>query len=85
MKFFATSYGKGLVDRIEEKAVWRHIRSEKSHITTPQEYSALAKQLYPIVSECVKLAAPQGQGLIRIHRLEIKLRQQIYQLDSGLL
>lgn len=24
-----------------KRAVWRHIRSERSHITTPQEYSAL--------------------------------------------
>ena len=28
-----------------KKAVWRHIRSERSHVTTPHEYSALAKQL----------------------------------------
>ena len=30
-----------------KRAVWRHIWSERSHITTPQEYSALAKQLCP--------------------------------------
>ena len=30
-----------------KRVVWRHIRSERSHITTPQEYSALAKQLCP--------------------------------------
>ena len=30
-----------------KRAVWRYIRSERSHITTPQEYSALAKQLCP--------------------------------------
>ena len=50
--FFATSHGKGVVDGIGgtiKRAVWRHIRSEKSHITTPQEYSALAKQLCPNV------------------------------------
>ena len=28
-----------------KRAVWRHIRSERSPVTTPQEYSALAKQL----------------------------------------
>ena len=28
-----------------KRAVWRNIRSERSHVTTPQEYSALAKQL----------------------------------------
>ena len=46
--FFATSHGKGVVDGIGgtiKRAVWRHIRSERSHITTPQEYSTLAKQL----------------------------------------
>ena len=48
--FFATSHGKGVVDGIGgtvKRAVWRHIRSEKSHITSPQEYSVLAKQLCP--------------------------------------
>ena len=48
--FFATCHGKGVVDGIGgtiKRAVWQHIRSEKSHITTPQEYSALAKQLCP--------------------------------------
>ena len=30
-----------------KRAVWRHIRSEKSHIITPKQYSALAKQLCP--------------------------------------
>ena len=30
-----------------KRAVWRHIRLERSHITTLQEYSALAKQLCP--------------------------------------
>ena len=46
--FFATSHGKGVVDGIGgtvKRAVWRNIRSERSHVTTPQEYSALAKQL----------------------------------------
>ena len=46
----ATSHGKGVVDGIGgtvKRAVWRHIRSERSHITTPQVYSALAKQLCP--------------------------------------
>ena len=28
-------------------AIWRHIQSERSHITTLQEYSALAKQICP--------------------------------------
>ena len=30
-----------------KRAVWRHIWLERSHITTPREYSALAKQLCP--------------------------------------
>ena len=44
--FFATSHGKGVVDGIGgavKRAVWRHIRAEKSHINTPQEYSLLAQ------------------------------------------
>ena len=50
MEYFAISHGKGVVDGIGgtvKRAIWRHIRSERSHITTPQEYSALAKQLCP--------------------------------------
>ena len=46
--FFATSHGKGVVDGIGgtvKRTVWRHIRSERSHITTPHDYAALAKQL----------------------------------------
>ena len=45
--FFATSHGKGVVDGIGgtvKRSVWRHIQSERSHITTPQEYSALTSQ-----------------------------------------
>lgn len=50
MEFFATSHGKGVVDGIGgtvKRAVWRQIRSGRSHITTPQEYSGLAQQLCP--------------------------------------
>lgn len=46
--FFATSHGKGVVDGIGgtvKRTVWRYIRSEKCHVTTPQDYAALAKQL----------------------------------------
>ena len=46
--FFATSHGKGVVDGIGgmvKRTVWRHIRSERSHVTTPHDYAALAKQL----------------------------------------
>ena len=28
-----------------KRTVWRHIRSERSHVTTPHDYAALAKQL----------------------------------------
>ena len=28
-----------------KRSVWRHIRSERSHVTTPHDYAALAKQL----------------------------------------
>ena len=50
--FFATSHGKGVVDGIGgtvKRSVWRHIRSEISHITTLQKYSALTKQLCPSI------------------------------------
>ena len=50
--FFATSHGKGVVDGIGgtvKRAVWRHIRTERSHITTPDEYATLAKDLCPNV------------------------------------
>ena len=30
-----------------ERTVWRHIKSERSHITTPAEYSLVAKHLSP--------------------------------------
>ena len=30
-----------------KRAVWRHLRLERSHVTTLQEYSALAKQPSP--------------------------------------
>ena len=46
--FFATSHGKGVVDGIGgtvKRTVWRLIRSERSHVTTPHDYAALAKQL----------------------------------------
>ena len=46
--FFATSHGKGVVDGIGgtvKRTVWRHIRSERCHVTTPHDYAALAKQL----------------------------------------
>ena len=48
--YFATFHGKGVVDGIGgmvKRAVWRHIRSQRSHNTTQQEYSAIAKQLCP--------------------------------------
>ena len=32
-----------------KRAIWRHIRSERCHITNPHEYSVLAKQLCPNV------------------------------------
>ena len=28
-----------------KRTVWRHIRSERSHVTIPHDYAALAKQL----------------------------------------
>ena len=28
-----------------KRTVWRHIRPERSHVTTPHDYAALAKQL----------------------------------------
>ena len=28
-----------------KRTVWRHIRSERSHVTTPHDYAALAKQM----------------------------------------
>ena len=51
--FFATSHGKGVVDGIGgtlKRAVWRNIRAEKNHITSPQEYATLAKELCPNVT-----------------------------------
>ena len=48
--FFATSHGKGVVDGIGgtvKRTVWRHVRSEGCHITTPQEYADQAKKLCP--------------------------------------
>lgn len=47
---FATFHGKVVIDGIGgivKRAVWRHILSERIHITTMQEYSALTKQLCP--------------------------------------
>ena len=46
--FFATSHGKGVVDGIGgtvKRTVWRHIKTEKHHITSAQEYATLAKEL----------------------------------------
>lgn len=32
-----------------KRAVWRHVKAEKSHVTDPQQYAALARQLCPKV------------------------------------
>ena len=48
--FFATSQGKGVVDGLGgtvKRAVWRHVRSEKVHITTAEEYAKIAEQHNP--------------------------------------
>ncbi len=50
--FFATSHGKGVVDGIGgtvKRAVWRYVKAEQSHVTDPQQYAALARQLCPKV------------------------------------
>ena len=50
MELFAISHGKGVVDGIGgtvKRTVWRHVRSEGCHITTPQEYADKAKKLCP--------------------------------------
>ena len=35
--FFATSHGKGVVDGIVKRAVWRHVRSNQAHVSTPEQ------------------------------------------------
>ena len=50
--FFATSHGKGVVDGLGctvKRSVWRHIRSEKAHITSAKEYSIVAKERNPSI------------------------------------
>ena len=51
--FFATSHGKGVVDGIGgtvKRAVWRHVKAERAHVTNASEYSTLGKQLCPNVN-----------------------------------
>ena len=36
-----------------KRTVWRHIRSERSHVTTSHDYAALAKQLSNVQIEFV--------------------------------
>ena len=48
--FFATSHGKGVVDGIGstlKRAVWRHVKAERAHVTNPSQYADLGKQLCP--------------------------------------
>ena len=48
--FFATSHGKGVVVGIGgtvKRAVWRHVKAERTHMTSASEYSTLGKQLCP--------------------------------------
>ena len=48
--FFATSHGKGVVDGIGgtvKRAVWRHVKAERAHMTNASEYSTLGKWLCP--------------------------------------
>ena len=50
--FFATSHGKGVVDGIggtAKRAVWRHIQSEKAHVTSAKEYAEVAQQRCPSI------------------------------------
>lgn len=46
--FFATSHGKGVVDGIGgtvKRTGWRHVKAEKHHITSTQEYATFANEL----------------------------------------
>lgn len=46
--FFATSHGKGVVDRIGgtvKRTVWRNIRAGKVFVSTPEEYASIASAL----------------------------------------
>ena len=63
--FFATSHGKGVVDGMVKRAVWRHIQS---HVTTSQEYSALAKHLCPNI-EVEFIANDQQRAILQTHRV----------------
>ena len=50
--FFATSHGKGVVDGIGgtvKRAVWRHIRSDQTHVTNAEQYAAVARQRCPSI------------------------------------
>ena len=51
--FFATSHGKGVVDGIGgtlKRAVWRHVKAERAHVTNASEYSTLGKRLCPNIN-----------------------------------
>ena len=51
--FFATSHGKGVVDGIGgtvKRAVWRHVKVERAHVTNASQYSNLGKQLCPNIN-----------------------------------
>ena len=50
--FFATSHGKAVVDGLGgtvKRSVWRHIKSEKAHITSAKEYSMVAQEQNPSI------------------------------------
>ena len=48
--FFATSHGKGVVDGIGgtvKRAIWRHVKAERAHVTNASEYSTLGTKVCP--------------------------------------
>ena len=85
MEFVATSHGNGVVGGIGgtvKRTVWQHIQSEKSHITTLQEYSALAKQLCPNiqVEYVTKSEIDQQFTFLNIKREGVKVVPQTYKV-----
>jgi hypothetical protein len=51
--FFATSHGKGVADGIGgtlKRAVWRHVKAERAHMTNASEYFTLRKRLCPNIN-----------------------------------